>query len=233
MTDADRYRLISGPYASPAWQRGRIVLCEYRDCDVRVTGWHHGPIPWPVGRRAESRGGGAGLIIADDLARAVRTESEIAVAHWWGVSPVTVYHWRRAIGVPAVNDGTARLYREYAPEKVAGECARSMLATPEVRARAAAAISAGRRGQRCPDAVRAANRIAASNRPIGGAWAEAMRQSGRPQWTPADDAVLMSAESLASAASALGRSYDAAKLRAQRLRRRGLTMRWDTCEGNQ
>ncbi len=65
-------------------------------------------------------------ILCGDLVRAVRVESEIAVMHHWGVSANTVWEWRRALGVPAINHGTQRLLIEYAAETL----------TPEVRAMA-------------------------------------------------------------------------------------------------
>ena len=56
----------------------------------------------------------------------MRVESEIAVAHHWGVSPATVKHWRRALGVLRTTRGTLRLAIDYTAEKL----------TPEVRAMA-------------------------------------------------------------------------------------------------
>ena len=39
MRDANRVRLLFGPYQAPALERGDRATCLYRDCDVVVTGW--------------------------------------------------------------------------------------------------------------------------------------------------------------------------------------------------
>jgi hypothetical protein len=57
------------------------------------------------------------LILYGDLARAVRRESAVAVAHAWGVTAQTVTKWRRALGVPRATEGTSRLHRAYAAER--------------------------------------------------------------------------------------------------------------------
>jgi hypothetical protein len=53
-----------------------------------------------------------------------------------GVGIVTIWKWRKALSVPQVNEGTARLYREYHPEKITKEAYAKMTATartPEAR----------------------------------------------------------------------------------------------------
>ena len=40
----------------------------------------------------------------------------IAVCHWWGVTPQTVTKWRKALGVRMVTDGTFALRSERASE---------------------------------------------------------------------------------------------------------------------
>jgi hypothetical protein len=52
------------------------------------------------------------LLVDEELARAVRCESSLAIQCWWGVSPFTVWHWRKAFGVSQFNEGSARLRRE-------------------------------------------------------------------------------------------------------------------------
>jgi hypothetical protein len=49
-------------------------MCLYRDAEVIVTGWSDGRIPWPRCRQAGTHGGGSGLLVAQELARAVRWE---------------------------------------------------------------------------------------------------------------------------------------------------------------
>jgi len=51
------------------------------------------------------------LIVFGDLERAIRTESALAVAHWWGVTDTTVTNWRCSLGVERYNAGTVKLRR--------------------------------------------------------------------------------------------------------------------------
>ena len=88
MNDADRFKLLFGPYTTPNVEVGQVLSCEARDCDVIMVGYSDARIPWPVGQR---RGKGArALVVYGRLADAVRHESNQAVAHWWGVTPQTV-----------------------------------------------------------------------------------------------------------------------------------------------
>jgi hypothetical protein len=45
---------------------------------------------------------------------AVRRESNIAVAHWWGVTGQTVTLWRKALDVAPTTEGTSGLRSEHA-----------------------------------------------------------------------------------------------------------------------
>jgi hypothetical protein len=82
----------------------------YRDTTVIITSWTDAPIPWPRCRALDSPGGGSGLLVCEELARAARHESAAAVMHWWGASATAVNHWRKALGVGRTdNEGTARL----------------------------------------------------------------------------------------------------------------------------
>src|SRR4051812_43075632 len=103
MTD-DKTRLLFGPYATPVAPRRAVVPCEVRG-EVVVVGLTDGRIPWPVGKRGRAKA----LVVFGGLARAVRTESATAVCHWWGVTAQTVTKWRKALGVPVLNDGSRRL----------------------------------------------------------------------------------------------------------------------------
>jgi hypothetical protein len=48
--------------------------------------------------------------VDEELARAVRQESETAIMHWWGASKSVVLKWRKALGVERrVNPGSQRL----------------------------------------------------------------------------------------------------------------------------
>jgi hypothetical protein len=55
-----------------------------RDCEVVITGLSDARIPWPRCRHLHTRSG-PGLLIDDELARAVRLESPEAIKHRWGV----------------------------------------------------------------------------------------------------------------------------------------------------
>jgi len=79
-------QLLHGPYHPPALQVGDRAHCLLRDCQVTITTWTDAPISWPrcqpVGQR-----GGCGLLLEEELARAVRSESALAVMHWWESRP--------------------------------------------------------------------------------------------------------------------------------------------------
>ncbi|HEY7310196.1 MAG TPA: hypothetical protein VH643_12610 [Gemmataceae bacterium] len=107
MDDAERFHLL-GKYRRPRLRIGRMVLCEVRGERV-ITGMTDAPIPWPVGKHGPGR---HSLIVYKGLAKAIRRESNQAVAHWWGVDPQTVRKWRRLLSVGRATEGTSRLHRE-------------------------------------------------------------------------------------------------------------------------
>jgi hypothetical protein len=94
----DRHLLLYGPYRPPRLRKGHRTTCLLRDCDVVITSWTAARIPWPRCRALHHRGG-SGLLMTDELARAVRCESSLAIQHWFGVSDHAVWNWRRALGV--------------------------------------------------------------------------------------------------------------------------------------
>ena len=110
MTGRERARLLFGPYHAPPLKRGDRATCLFRDCEVVVTGWTDARIPWPRCRALDSPGGGSGLLVDEELARAVRHEAAAAVMFWWSGSKTAAQNWRRALGVGRTdNEGTARL----------------------------------------------------------------------------------------------------------------------------
>ena len=106
MDDAERFRLL-GKYRTPRFRLGRVVMCEVRG-EVVITGMTDARIPWPLGLPGRGR---HSLIVYKDLAKAIRRESNQAVAHWWGVDPQTVSKWRRILSVQRVTEGTGRLLK--------------------------------------------------------------------------------------------------------------------------
>jgi hypothetical protein len=50
--------------------------------------------------------------VDEELARATRSESSLALQHWFGVSPRAVWCWRQALGVGRFNEGSATLRSE-------------------------------------------------------------------------------------------------------------------------
>jgi hypothetical protein len=107
MDDAERFRLL-GKYRTPRFRIDRKVLCEVRG-EVTITGMTDAPIPCPVGKRGQGR---HSLVVYKGLAKAVRRESNQAVAHWWGVDVQTVSKWRHLLGVGIATEGTSCLHRE-------------------------------------------------------------------------------------------------------------------------
>ena len=106
--------LLAGPYLAPRLRKGSRTQCLYRDAEIVITSMSNGRTPWPRCRAVGSRGG-SGLLVDDELARAVRTESAEAIMYWWGVSCSTVWLWRLALGVDRLNNpGSQRLIRRNA-----------------------------------------------------------------------------------------------------------------------
>jgi hypothetical protein len=117
MNPRDRVALLHGPYHAPALRPGDRASCLYRDCDVVVTSWSDAPIQWPRCRSVEHRRGGPGLLVDEELARAIRTESAAAIIHWWRVTAPVVCCWRRAFNVTKINNaGSNRLVRAAAAD---------------------------------------------------------------------------------------------------------------------
>jgi hypothetical protein len=94
MRDSERFKLLFGPYRTPRFGYGKVAFCEVRG-QVTICGLSDAPIPWPVGKRGRAKA----LVVYKGLANAVRRESNLAVCHWWGVSPQTVSLWRKALEV--------------------------------------------------------------------------------------------------------------------------------------
>jgi hypothetical protein len=70
LPDADRHRLLFGPYRTPVFKYGDVVICESRG-QVEIVGLSGGRIPWPVGKRGPAKA----LVLCGALAKAVRLEA--------------------------------------------------------------------------------------------------------------------------------------------------------------
>jgi hypothetical protein len=91
-------------------RRGDRTQCLLRDADVVVTNWSDARLSWPR-RRTIGHRGGSRLLVEDELARAIKSESALAVGYWWGVTGSMVCLWRRALEVEgrAGTPGSQRL----------------------------------------------------------------------------------------------------------------------------
>jgi len=108
----DHVRLLHGPYTAPPLRRSDRTTCLFRDCQVVITGWSDAPIPWPRCRAMGGHGGGSGLLVDEELARAVRCESVLTIRYLWGASANAVWNWRQALGVSKFNEGSVRLRQD-------------------------------------------------------------------------------------------------------------------------
>jgi len=154
MEDAERFRLL-GKYQTPRFRVGQRVSCKVRG-EMVITGTTDEPIPWPLGLHGRGR---HTLIVYKDLAKAIRRESNQAVAYWWGVDPQTVTKWRKVLSVARGAQGTTRLFRDYTKEPWAVEAlakAQSKSGDPERRCK----IAESRRGKPRPPHVLEAMRVA-------------------------------------------------------------------------
>jgi hypothetical protein len=112
MTDDDYVRLLYGPYEPRALKVGDRAMCLYLVARVVIYGWSVARLPWPLCYHAGTRAFGKGLLVDEELARAIRLESAVAVGHWWGVSGATVRKWRKVLGAGRQNNpGSQRLVR--------------------------------------------------------------------------------------------------------------------------
>jgi hypothetical protein len=225
MPDA-RQQLLFGPYKTPRFRYGSVVMCELRGV-VKLAGLREVPIPWPVGRRVGARGSSRGLVLCGVLARAVRQEASLAVAYWWGVTAQTVTVWRKALGVGPTTTGTSVLRARV----MLGEHGRRMRNRGRAKARdpeRCEKIAAARRGKPRPAHVREATGRAHTGRVHSeeerrkrseahkrlGTWPPA---AGRP-WTEAEDAVVPSLRLKDTAKALTGRSVGSIRSRRRTLR---------------
>ena len=120
MLEQERVKLLFGPYRTPKCKVGRRLRCVMRG-KVTVAGLSDAPIQWPYVPQPGGNGYRS-LILCGDLVRAVRRESETAVAHWWGVSRHTVLKWRKALGVEKNTDANLAFRRPIWAEEEFDAC---------------------------------------------------------------------------------------------------------------
>jgi hypothetical protein len=191
MNDADRFRLRFGPYRTPRFQYGKTVWCEVRG-EVRIVGLSDALIPWTMGRKGNGR---PALVVYGDLAKAVRRESNLAVAHHWGVTGQTVTRWRKALDVDPINEGTFALLSDYGEERIEDalpaahakardpERCRKIAEAQHGRRRPPHTIEAMRRGRTGKLHTEETRRKMSAAQKARGAWPPA---AGDP-WSPAED----------------------------------------------
>ena len=180
MIDSERFKLLYGPYAVPKCALGDKLPCEYRGQEVTVKGMSDAPIQWPCTRRNRN----ASPILCGDLIRAVRTESEQAVAYHWGVNLNVVWRWRRALNVGRMTNGSRRLRIEYAVETLTPEArakGREAMHSPAVRAK----LSALRKGRpQHPNTIAACREM--GKRPKSEEWKRGQAERSRKMWENAE-----------------------------------------------
>jgi hypothetical protein len=197
MYDAGRYKLL-GKYRTPRFHYGKAVFCQVRGWVV-ITGLHEAPIPWPVCKRPGRSTGRTSLVVYRGLIRALRRESEQAVCQWWGVSPTTVWKWRKALGLAGKpTEGTVRRLRDLAarPAVVAGlRKAQDRADDPERNAKISRALTGRPKPPQVAEAVRRANRGKKASAETRRKMSEAQRRRQafpvpRRRWEPWEDALL-------------------------------------------
>jgi len=106
---SDRTKLLAGPYRPARLRKGARAFCYYRDTDIAITSWTNGRIPWPRGRALDLITGMPSYLVDEEMVRAIRNESAVALRHWFGVSSTLIVKWRAALGVTRLNNpGTVR-----------------------------------------------------------------------------------------------------------------------------
>lgn len=137
--------LIAGPYVAPRLRRADRAFCYFRDADVKITSISAARIAWPrcqvVGQR-----GGSGLLVDEELRRAILTESAAALRHWWGASVSTIAAWRAAFGVTQFGTEGSKGLHDAASQRGADATRGCVLTAEQVerRRRTAHALHLGR-----------------------------------------------------------------------------------------
>jgi hypothetical protein len=147
MMNAERHKLLFGPYKAPALRRGDRATCLFRDGDVIITGWSDGRTAWPRCQRPGQQGG-SGLLVDAELVRAIKTESSAAIQYWWGVQGETVWRWKRFFGVGRWEPKGSRRLLQMNSQAGADAVKRKKWTKAERARRRAAALARGARPDR-------------------------------------------------------------------------------------
>jgi hypothetical protein len=220
MPQVDHFKLRFGPYKTPRFRYGQTATCLMRG-KVKITGLTDAPIPWPTCQPRSTQA----IILFGALARAVRRESNQAVARAWGVSGQTVTKWRKALGVDKTEGTTALRIEMGTHEPWAKRAQKAMKATlrnPERGAKISAALRG--KAKSAVEAKRLRTLRAGHNhsndtrRKMSAAHkARGTRVAGTPpDWTPEQDELVRTLPA-AEAARRTGRSVAAIHTRWQRL----------------
>jgi len=222
---------LLGTYATPRFRYGKFVWCEMRG-EIEIVGLTDAPIPWPIGKRGRHKA----IVLYGALVKAVRRESSLAVQHWFGVGPYTVWKWRRALGVDRNTEGTSRLFSENSqtnPAVIEGLAkAHSKAKDPERCAK----IAAAHRGRPRPASAMQAAWEANRGREVSDESRQRMsvaqrRRGARPPkagraWTAEEDALVRQLDP-AAVVSRTGRTLQAVYSRRSQLGlNEGRTTRW-------
>lgn len=175
---------LLGKYHTPRFRYGDSAFCEVRG-EVVITAESNGKIPWPLGKRPGNHV--RGFVVFGDLAEALRQESATAICYWWGVSPETVSHWRKEMGIRPMTQGTALLRSKSAKDSPgvakALKLAHAKSGDPDRRRK----IAESRRGKPRPahviEAVRMAHLGKKASEETRRKLSEAQRKRGA--WPPA------------------------------------------------
>ena len=146
-----KVRLLGEPYLPPACRVDSVLYDVARDEYYKVGGWTDGRISWP--RRKKN--GTPSLICTEELARALRTESAMAITYWWGMSQGTICTLRGLLDeVGKSTPGTKKLKAANVPiHFTPNEAAkgRAKAATPESIAKMSATQKARERTPMSPE----------------------------------------------------------------------------------
>ncbi len=155
MPKVDHFKLRYGLYVTPRFRYGQTVRCLIRG-RVKITGLTDAQIPWPTCQPRSTQA----IILFGALARAVRRESNQAVARAWGVSGQTVTKWRKALFVRRTEGDTALRIEMGTHEPWAKRARKAMHATlsrPERGAKISAALKGKKKSPEHAAKIRALN----------------------------------------------------------------------------